>query len=204
MGLGIGPGTDVTGGAVVMGSGSGFGQSSLSDTTTTVTPGTGFDLETISSQMHRSSAGYSLAFEHAEHPANLPFRSTAQDGTGTGVTGSGGDPPKFLHFCSSKRSGTKLFFLMLPALATSFGASFMQILTFPPEAGRKLIMEVHRFLSGPSQPPQPTNVPTTPPFFVCAHLGKQQSTPLLKDESVDEAERFVPFLLEDLIDFDVF
>jgi len=92
---------------------------------------------------------------------------------------------------------------MSPALATSFGASFLQISTFPPEAGRKPFMEVHRFLSGPVHFSQPSNVPTTPPFFVvCAHLGKQQSTPLLKDESVEE--RFVPFLLEDLIDFDDF
>jgi len=132
------------GGAVVIGigSGSGFGQTSLLDRTTTVTLIIGFDLETISSQMHRSSGGYSLAFEHAEHPANLPFWSTAQDGTGRGVMGGEGDPPKFLHFCSSKKGGTNIPEAMLLALAKSFGSNFLQI-PLPPEPGRKLFILVH-------------------------------------------------------------
>ncbi len=143
--MGLGPGIDgsgVVGGAVNIGCGSGFGQISLLDRATTVTPINGFDLETISSQMHRSSGGYSLAFEHAEHPANLPFWSTAQDGTGRGTMGGGGDPPKFLHFCSSKRSGTKFPVVMYPALATSAGTSLLQI-RLPPEPGRKPAMCVH-------------------------------------------------------------
>jgi len=141
--MGLGPGMgDVVGGAVNTGCGSGFGQISLLDRATTVTPMVGFDLETTSSQMHRSSGGYSLAFEHAEHPANLPFWSTAQDGTGRGTMGGGGDPPKFLHFFSSKNCGTIFPVAMDPALATSAGASFLQI-RLPPEPGRKPAMLVH-------------------------------------------------------------
>jgi hypothetical protein len=86
--------------------------------------------------MHRSSEGNSLAFEHAEHPANLPFGSMAQDGTGRGKMGGGGDPPKLLHICRLKNCGTMSLFLMK---SKPFLLSFLQIVN----PGRKLLTFVH-------------------------------------------------------------
>ena len=62
----------------------GFGSGRLSARETTVTPTIGFDFDRMPLQIRPSAAGNCLESAHAEHPANLPLLSIAQEGTGSG------------------------------------------------------------------------------------------------------------------------
>jgi len=52
-----------------------------------VTPTIGLDLDSMLLQIRPSAAGNCLGSAHAEHPANLPLLSMAQEGAGSGGVG---------------------------------------------------------------------------------------------------------------------
>ena len=106
----------------------GLGSTRLSERVTRVTPTVGLDTAISFLQIRLSAVGYCLVSAQAEHPANLPLLSMAQDGTGRGgeageeggEKGAALEPPGLQILGSN--SG-----VMISPLLIGFWASFLQL-----------------------------------------------------------------------------